>query len=347
MSFSQILLYPLSIAYGVVLVARNFCFDSGLLKQRSFSLPVISVGNITVGGTGKTPMVEFIVKALKPRYRIAVLSRGYKRNTHGFRVAGNTDTPDTIGDEAYQVKQKFSDLTVAVCEKRCVGIDELAKQDVPPDIIILDDAFQHRYVKPGLSVLMIDYNRPLWKDCPFPGGRMREFACASKRANVVVFSKCPHDLSQHNMEMMVKKIKGATLETTFFTGISYGAPANIASGVSDNLLFCNNPSFVLVTGIASSLSFVQYLCEQGSIKKHFAFADHHNFSQHDIDHIEKYASEHNHIIITTEKDAVRLAQKPLSQWFKDNTFFIPITTLFVDGREKEYIYQIYKYLANS
>jgi tetraacyldisaccharide 4'-kinase len=236
---------------------------------------------------------------------------------------------------------------VAVAERRVEGIEALMREDQKPDVILLDDAYQHRHVKPGLSILLVDYNRPLWNDMPFPGGRLREFARGARRADLVVFTKCPADVSAVAMDKMVSKVRGARPETTFFAGITYLSPRAVVSGNADSLLFCNNPSFVLLTGVASATGLVQYLREQGSLKKHFEFPDHYFFTPRDIEQVETYARNENLVIITTQKDAVRLLHMPLSAWMKEHLYYLPITTSFVDGREKEFVYQVYKYLANA
>jgi len=332
------LLYPFSLLYGLITFLRNKLFDWGIKPQKSYRIPIISVGNITVGGTGKTPFVEFLIRSMSNRYKIAVLSRGYKRRSKGVIIAIENTSYKMIGDEPAQILHKFPEVTVAVAEHRVEGINQLLRIENAPEMILLDDAFQHRYVKPGLSILLTDYNRPMWKDTCFPAGRLREFASGSKRANLFVVTKCPDNITSKEKALFIEKTNGANEENTFFTKIGYGTPKKL-NGNDDADFFSVYRSFVAVTGIAKSEPFISYLSDKGTIVKHFNFDDHHQFTHDDIDKIKEAHS----VVVTTEKDATRL-----QQWSSELTIvYIPIETLFFDNQEKQFVFMLYKYLVNA
>ena len=330
--------HPFSLIYGLLTFLRNKFFDWGILSQTKYAIPIISIGNITVGGTGKTPFVEFLIRSLSNRYQIAVLSRGYKRNTKGVIIPKERETAAIIGDEAVQIQNKFPQVTIAVAEDRVEGIDCLLGLEKAPELILLDDAFQHRYVKPGLSVLLIDYNRPIWKDTTFPAGRLREFACGSKRADLFIVTKCPDNISDKEKSLFINKINGAHSENIFFTKIEYGCPKKLNGNDQPNF-FDEHRSFAVVTGIAKADIFVSYLSQKGEIVKHFEYADHYQFTHEDIQKLKDTQT----VIVTTEKDASRL-----QQWSSELTIvYVPIETRFFDGQEKQFIFLLYKYLVNA
>ena len=213
--------YPLSILYGWVIACRNYLFDNGILKSHSFDLPVISVGNITVGGTGKTPHIEYLVNLLKGEFRVAVLSRGYKRLSKGFILADLNTSMHKIGDEPFQMRQKYPDILVAVDKDRCHGIDKLRELDPKPDAILLDDAYQHRYVKPGINILLVDYNRLICNDMMLPAGNLREPERGKNRANIVLITKCPQDIKPFDYRIISKHMKLYPYQKLFFTTFQY------------------------------------------------------------------------------------------------------------------------------
>jgi len=334
----KILLYPFSLIYGFITWLRNKFFDWGLMKQRSFRIPIISVGNITVGGTGKTPFIEFLIRSMSNRYQIAVLSRGYKRNTQGVVVANERATAAIIGDEPAQILHKFPNVTVAVAEERVDGINTLLKIQNAPEMILLDDAFQHRHVKPGFSILLVDFNRPMWKDTLMPAGRLREYSCGSKRANLFVVTKCPDTITNAQKMEFIEKIRGANDENTFFTKVGYGCPKTL-NGIDQLDFFEKHQTFTVVTGIAKAELFISYLSDKGKVSKHFEYADHHHFTQHDIDTFKATKS----VIVTTEKDATRL-----QQWSSElDIVYIPIETEFFENQDKQLVFLLYKYLVNA
>ena len=334
------LLTPLSWIYGAVMWVRNKLFDFGLLHQSEYEVPVIGVGNITVGGTGKTPHTEYIVSHLCSSYKVAVLSRGYKRKTRGFIVANSKSTPDSIGDESWQIYNKFGmRARVAVCEDRRKGIRELLRLYPDLDLIVLDDSFQHRWVKPRVSVLLMEYGRPVYKDRLLPLGRLRESAHEINRADKVIVTKCPDSLSPIDLRIVTKELDLMKFQKLYFSRYAYGElkpvfpdeakfKVNIAS-------FSERDSIFLLTGIAHPHYFVRHFRQYPCRKKVEHFPDHHDFSRSDIQKIAekfKQMKGERKIIVTTEKDAVRLVHNPyFPPELKPYTFFQPIEVDFVAG----------------
>lgn len=327
-------LYPFTLLYGGMTSLRNKFFDWQVLASRQYDVPVISVGNITVGGTGKTPLSEYIIRLLHKNYQVALLSRGYKRQTKGPVLAGPQSTVGEIGDEPFQMLQKFPQLKGAVAEKRVEGMDLLLDR-VAPDVILMDDAYQHRYVKPGFSLLVIDYNRPLWKDCPFPAGNLRETKAGQKRADIIVVNKCPQHLSLEEKEEWISKIKPLYHQKVFFSTIGYGMPASFAAPVDQSVGSDSTPVIGLA-GIARPEVFFNYLEANFNVKETLSFPDHHNFTSLDVTKLEAAYSRQgqNARLITTEKDAVRLnALEMLPESIKRCIYYIPIELqiLFDEG----------------
>ena len=320
-------LLPLSWFYGLGVGVRNLLFEMGVLKSRSFDIPVISVGNITVGGTGKTPHVEYLIRLLKEKMNVAVLSRGYKRKSSGF-VLSDKDTPmRMIGDEPYQIKQKFPDITVAVDKKRTRGIDKLTEEGngLDLDVILLDDAFQHRYVKPGINILLVDYHRLLIYDRLLPAGRLREPIRAKDRADIVIVTKCPKDLNPMEFRVITKAMKLYPYQQLFFSSHDYDSPKGVFTGkVFDGNLSGKN--IMLLTGIASPEQLMHDLQELESQITPLTFGDHHNFSKKDVANINKtFASmAEPKVILTTEKDATRLET---ASWLKERMTTSPKTAI--------------------
>lgn len=334
------LLTPLSWAFDAVTNVRNRMFDAGLLKMREFDVPVVCVGNITVGGTGKTPHVEFIVRNLATDYNIAVLSRGYKRKTKGFLLANSKSTPDAIGDEPYQIFQKYGHrVRVAVCENRVKGIERLLQLHPEINLIVLDDAFQHRYVKPKVSVLLMDYNRPIYKDKVLPLGRLRENRHAADRADMVVCTKCPETLQPIDYRVVSNGLDLLACQQLFFSRYEYGSlrpvfPDDNPYSVSLDYL-TRKDTVLLLTGIAHPRYFVRYFRQYAFRVKVSHFSDHHDFSRKDLQQIARTLKEmkgERKIIVTTEKDAVRLSNNPyFPEELKQFIFYLPIEVRMVRG----------------
>lgn len=333
-------LTPMSWIYGGVTWLRNKLFDIGVLKEESFGVPVVSVGNITVGGTGKTPHVEYIVNNLAASYNIAVLSRGYKRRTRGFILANSKSTPELIGDEPYQIFQKYGmKVQVAVCESRRKGIRELMKVFPEIQLIVLDDAFQHRYVKPKVSVLLMDYNRPFYKDRILPLGRLRESVHQVNRADMVIVTKCPETLMPLDYRLVSKELDLMKFQKLFFSRYEYGGLmpvfADDAPYHASLSSLTSNDTVLLVTGIAHPRYFVRYFRNYPFKVKVDHFSDHHDFTRNDLDRLFnkfKSLSGERKVIVTTEKDAVRLVHNPYyPRELKPFTFYLPIAVKMVNG----------------
>ncbi|MBS1533338.1 MAG: tetraacyldisaccharide 4'-kinase [Bacteroidetes bacterium] len=342
------LLFPFSLAYGLVVVIRNWLYDAGIFKSRQFSIPVISVGNLEVGGAGKSPMTEYLVRLFKDDHRVATLSRGYGRTTKGFLTApiaiGATATATEIGDEPAQFKHKFPDVTVAVCESRVRGIDELKHTH---EVIILDDAYQHRAVKPGFSVLLFDYGKIKEPHLLLPAGDLREPMSGRWRADVLIVSKCPNDISIEEQGKIAALLEPLPYQYLFFTTIAYQPLENIRRG-NTNAVIDQDTTVFLLTGIANPTPLVNYIKNYTQNIIHHRYPDHHRFS---LKNISKLAEEfnssaaHKKLIITTEKDAERLLEHDLEQHAKALPILIlPIATEFLDVGGAQFDHLVKEYV---
>ena len=333
-------LRPLSFLYGLGVELRSQLFELNILKSRSFTTPVISVGNITVGGTGKTPHVEYLVRLLSNEAKVAVLSRGYKRKTHGYLLADKDSTMRDIGDEPYQMKLKFPNIEVAVDANRCEGIDHLIndEQTKDTDVIILDDAYQHRYVKPGINILLVDYHRLIIYDELLPSGRLREPIESKKRADIVIITKCPDSLNPIDYRVLTKAMKLYAYQSLFFTSLHYGAPYLLFGGDETRVPKKQDSDVLLLTGIASPEQMIDDVQPNVKSLKPLTFPDHHAFSPRDIEKINNtFAAmpEESRVILTTEKDAARLRNvSGLSEEVKQRLLVLPVEVKFMlDGEE--------------
>jgi len=313
------ILFPFSIIYDLITTIRNFFFDKGFFKSKIFDIPVIAVGNLCVGGTGKSPMVEYLIRLLKEEYRLATLSRGYRRSSEGFVLADSTSTADDLGDEPMQFHQKFTTISVAVDTDRKNGITNLLNL-VNPDVVLLDDAFQHRKVTAGLYVLLTKYDSLYVDDLILPAGDLRESSRGAKRANIIVVTKCPKNLSLDEQAKIKNKLKLPLNKQIFFTCISYAKEITGNNGTK-LLASLNDERFTLVTGIAKPKPLVHYLNSLKLNFKHISYKDHHNFSEKEL----RLLSEEK-LIITTEKDYMRLKDS------LTNVYYLPIVTLFLNDK---------------
>ncbi len=344
------LLLPFSVLYGIITGFRNFLYNNKFLSSKSFDIPVISVGNITVGGTGKTPHTEFLISFLQKNYKIAVLSRGYKRATKGFYLVNSTSTVKQSGDEPLQIKQKFENITVAVDENRVHGVNQLLKYDNVPDIVLLDDAYQHRQIAPGLSILLIDYNRPLKNDLLLPSGRLREYAHNTKRANIIILTKCPPNLKPIDIRVLTKDIKPYPYQNLYFTCFKY---QNLKPVFGNNCVFgsvnkLKGVAVVLVTGIANPAPVYSELLNAGAYITKVYYPDHYMFTNTDIDKIIKTYNNIDNpakVIVCTEKDAVRFKTfTDLSQIKNLNLCYLPIEVSFLNNGAPEFKNQVERYI---
>ncbi|MDX2413605.1 MAG: tetraacyldisaccharide 4'-kinase [Bacteroidales bacterium] len=340
----KIFLLIFALPYGLAIRIRNFLFNVGVLKSRKFKVPVISVGNLSVGGTGKTPHIEYLVTELKKDFKVAVLSRGYKRKTRGYILATNNSTALEIGDESAQIKLKFPDIIVAVDADRVGGIKRLCK-DIPDiDVILLDDAFQHRYVEAGISILLSDYNKPFFKDYLLPAGRLREHRYNSKRADYILITRSPINMSAIERRVMVGEIDLGSHQTLYFTSVIYKEPYPLfdksAEPVCLSEIVETKRNILLVTGIADPSHLYNYLSIYSEKIIHLSYPDHHFYNEKDIQKIiDEYQKlpKGKRCIITSEKDAERLKEKhDLASFPKESTFVQPIGTTFLNNDSEEF-----------
>jgi tetraacyldisaccharide 4'-kinase len=297
-----VLLYPFSLIYHAVTSARNRLYDLGLKPSVAFDVGVISVGNLAVGGTGKTPMIEYLIRLLSPQYTVATLSRGYGRKSKGIRIAGDGDTPDSIGDEPFQLFSKFrKKVIVAVGEDRVLAIPYILDRHPEVNLILLDDAYQHRRIKPGFQILLTDFNHLFVNDYLLPGGRLRESRSGAKRADVIVVTKCPPNVTDDKMMEIEKEIRKYAAKAVFFTEISYGNILPVAGSCVSK-----PENIVLVSGLANAKPLEEYIRHNFNLVKHFAFPDHHAYTDKDLHEICEAARKLQGTVVTTEKDMVKI-----------------------------------------
>jgi tetraacyldisaccharide 4'-kinase len=316
------ILFPFAILYGWITQFRNFLFDKNILKSYAFDLPIIAVGNLSVGGTGKTPQIEYLIRLLSRNYKIATLSRGYKRKSDGFILADEQATAEILGDEPFQFHRKFPNIQIAVDADRKNGIERLLANENKPDIILLDDAFQHRKVKAGFYILLTAYGDLFCDDFMLPTGNLREGRNGAKRADVIIVTKCPASISEPEQSKIREKLNVSM--PVFFTAIAYD-DAVYSEHTSIKVDEIKAVPKLLIAGIAKPKSFFAYLQTENDAV--MAFPDHHHFTENDITAIKKQAG--NNPIITTEKDYVRLKGQigaPL--------YYLPIKTSFISSAEK-------------
>lgn len=348
----HILLYPFSLIYGVITFFRNKLYDWSLFKSKEFDFPVIVVGNLNVGGVGKTPHIEYLIRLLN-HYKLATLSRGYKRDTKGFYLANNTSTACEVGDEPLQFKSKFNDIVVAVDEKRVRGIQTIKNKFPDTQIILLDDAYQHRAVKPGINILVTDYSRLYINDTTLPSGRLREWSMGSNRADIIIVSKTPDVLSPIDIRRIKEDLKPKPYQEIFFSYTKYKElQAFTPFAKTIDLNEEKNNTVLLVTGIAKPDSLYYYLKLRYNSVEHIKYEDHHPFSAKDLDHIKNEFAQlygKNKIIITTEKDIMRLSLPEIFNELKElPIFYIPIEICFHGNDQEEFDTKILKYVtANS
>jgi tetraacyldisaccharide 4'-kinase len=329
----RILLFPFSLFYALIVTIRNWFFDKKILPSTSFNLPVICVGNLAVGGTGKSPMVEWLIRLLKDRYVIAVLSRGYKRKTRGYALANASTTALDIGDEPMQFHSKFPEVAVAVGEERLVAIPQLLHDRPGTQAILLDDAFQHRAVKAGLNVLLTDCSNLFTRDWWLPSGDLRDAPSSYRRADIIVVTKCPEHLSEDQRRAIAIEIDPKPHQRVFFSAIDYGRPYHITrmeAGLIDEEV-----EVLLVTGIANPAPLKRWLNEHSRTYYELAYSDHHIFSIDDLHTITRRFTAINaerKLILTTEKDAVRLIKfrQELEGW---PFYVLPIAPKFLFDEE--------------
>ena len=339
-------LLPLSWLYGFGVNFRNRLFDAKILKQHKFDIPVICVGNITVGGTGKTPHIEYLINLLSSRYKVAVLSRGYKRKSKGFRIVDVDSKPQDVGDEPLQIKQKFPGTLVVVDKNRRSAIEKIQSIDIEerPQVILLDDGFQHRYVTPSLSILLVDSNRPVYEDKLLPAGNLREPLRGKDRASIVIVTKCSREMQPIDFRIYENGLDLFPYQDLYFTTFDYGNLIPVFPELQPETLEPDDlrkKHVFLITGIASPKPLVEKLELKTYNLYPKYFPDHHFFKEEDIEEIVREMNtldvdDDDKMIVTTEKDAVRLrALSFLDEREKKRLYYIPIEVVFLEKNEKE------------
>jgi tetraacyldisaccharide 4'-kinase len=324
MNLLRNILFPFAILYGFITSIRNFLFDKGILKSTSFDIPIIAVGNLSVGGTGKTPQIEYLIRLLSDKYKVATLSRGYKRQSEGFVLASSSSNAEILGDEPFQFYQKFPNIQVAVDADRTNGIIQLLSQNEKPQIVLLDDAYQHRKVKAGFYILLSSYGDLYADDFMLPTGNLRERRSGANRANIVIVTKCPKDLSDQEQEQIRLKLKLTCSQQIYFTFIDYD---DFIYSKEEKIAVneIKNESKLLLAGIAKPTPFFDYL--KNETDECLTFPDHHYFSDSDLEAIQSKAQDKK--IVTTEKDYVRLKDtKLISQ-----LYYLPIKSTFINHQQ--------------
>ena len=347
-------LVPLSWIYGMGVTLRNFLYNAGILKSHAYDIPIIDVGNITVGGTGKTPHIEYLVRMLTPHYKVAVLSRGYKRKSHGYVLAG-TDTPmHKIGDEPWQMKQKFPHIHVAVDSDRCRGIHRLRTDSATRDVqvILLDDAFQYRRVRAGLDILLVDYHRMITDDRLLPAGRLREKASAKDRADIVVVTKCPPNITPIGFRVLRSSLHLKPFQALFYSTLRYGQLHHIHNGgiLRIDELRKRNTHVLLLSGIGNPRQLEQDMRRYSRHITPLAFADHHYFNDQDLALVGRTFESlpTPRVIITTEKDAGRLRNLPsLPDTLRENTYVLPTEVEIMRNENKAFSQKIKDYVHKN
>jgi tetraacyldisaccharide 4'-kinase len=337
MNLLRKILFPFAILYGFITSVRNFLFDTGVLKSYSFDLPVIAVGNLSVGGTGKTPQIEYLIRLLSDKYKVATLSRGYKRQSEGFVLANENSDAVQLGDEPFQFYQKFATIQVAVDANRKNGIEQLLSNSNAPEVILLDDAFQHRKVKAGFYILLTSYGDLYCNDFMLPTGNLRESRSGAQRADVVIVTKCPSDLTLDTQNKIKKQLRLSLNQSLFFTFIAYD---EVVYSEKETLKVeeIKSVNKVLLAGIAKPESFFAHLKQEND--ECLTFPDHHHFGESELLEIKKIAK--NKIIVTTEKDYVRLKGSILSE----QLYFLPIKSSFLSD-EDSFNKNILNYVGQS
>lgn len=346
---AKILLFPFSMIYGLIIGGRNILYETEIIKSTSFSLPVISVGNLSVGGAGKTPHIEYLIRLLNPYIDIGTLSRGYKRQTNGFRFVNSTDNVIDTGDEPLMYAKKYKGIVVAVGENRALSIPQMVGKYPSLQAILLDDAFQHRAISPGLNILLTTWDDPFTKDFLMPMGRLREWRSSYERADIIIVSKCPFELSKRDKEEMIKKINPQSHQKVFFSLYQYGHPYSFFDGRKRKALN-QETDVILISAIANTNYLLDYLEPVVSDVHHMDYEDHHLFSDFDISYINEVFTNRdtkNKIIITTEKDATRLSLhynrlKELNL----PIFVLPTQVVFYDDDGHQFNNQIRDFLYN-
>jgi tetraacyldisaccharide 4'-kinase len=352
----NIFLYPLSLIYGLITGFRNFLYNNNILSATMFPVPVICVGNMTAGGTGKTPHTEYLVELLRNNFKVATLSRGYKRETRDFRIASLSSTVNEIGDEPMQIFRKFPDILVTVDINRVKGAGRILHYASDTEVIILDDGFQHRSITPGFSIVLSDFERPFMRDYMLPYGNLREDKSNIRRADVIIISKCPKNLNPMQRRLIVKEVGKAPYQNLYFTSLSYKSPLPVFVSQEKNISYFDltksaGSSILLLTGIANPGPLKEYLHKFFSEIIELKYPDHYSYREKDIADV---TAAYNDIraaskfIMTTEKDAVRLREfSDIEEPVKSAMFYVPVAITFLNDDKDEFDNLIIDYVRKN
>ena len=348
MKLPPLISVPLSWLYGMVVHIRHKLFDLKILRSEEFDIPVVCIGNLTVGGTGKTPVAELLIERFSEHYRVGVLSRGYRRKTKGFVLSTPTSSARTIGDEPRQMKLKYPSVPVAVCEKRAEGIRLLRKAHPEIELIILDDAFQHRYVEPWVNILLMDYNNPVYRDRLLPWGRLRDTRNQIHRANFVLVTKCPDDLNPLDMRIVINSLGLFPYQSPYFTRMRQGEITPLFADRAVGKVREGDP-VIAMSGIANPVPLLENLRKRFDVVAELTFDDHHTYRLSDMRRLEAlFAAYPDAVVLTTEKDAVKLTnRKKVPEAVQQRLYYVPIHVSFVADSESEFLRQLELYVRTN
>lgn len=339
----------MALLYGLVVKIRHKLYDCGAFKSIEFDIPIVCVGNVTVGGTGKTPMTELLVQVLAEKYNVAVLSRGYKRKSKGFFLVETKSSFKKVGDEPKQIKLKFPNVVVAVCEDRVEGVNMIRKLHKDINLIILDDAFQHRHIEAWVNVVLMDYSRPIYADKFLPLGRLRDSIDQMDRANIVICTKCPSTMTPFDMRVVYKNLELLPYQHLFFTRVISSEPRPLFPDIATNAPKAGS-KVVAVAGIASPEGFVKNISKKYTLINKHIFSDHYTFKLKDLNDLENDIdnSLEDTFIIMTEKDAVKLiASKKIKDKLRERMFYISISHQFVDSAQIQFERLLIQYVQEN
>ncbi|MBC7383559.1 MAG: tetraacyldisaccharide 4'-kinase [Bacteroidia bacterium] len=347
MNLARIILSPFSVTYQSILRLRNYLYDTGILGVTSFDIPTISVGNLAFGGTGKTPHIEYLIRLLVSDYKVAVLSRGYKRKTTGYVFADFNATVEMIGDEPWQLSNKFKSVAVGVCENRVLGLPDLLFDAPETQLVLLDDAFQHRAIKPGLSILLTDYNRRFTHDNLAPAGTLREYAAAYKRADIIVVTKCEPNMRVDKKMAIIGEIKPLNFQKVYFSYLRFGE----LQGIYNPITLTNVDSVLVFAGIANPLSLLKEVNSRYKQVIFKQYPDHYSYNRKDADEIIELYNQLTgavKIIITTEKDMTKLLNAEVKAVLeKLPLLFLPVEVEFFGTDKVEFDKQVLNYVGDN
>ncbi len=348
MKLPPLISVPLSWLYGMVVHIRHKLFDLKILRSEEFDIPVVCIGNLTVGGTGKTPVAELLIERFSEHYRAGVLSRGYRRRTKGFVLSTPASSARTIGDEPRQMKLKYPSVPVAVCEKRAEGIRLLRKAHPEIELIILDDAFQHRYVEPWVNILLMDYNNPVYRDRLLPWGRLRDTRNQIHRANFVLVTKCPDDLNPLDMRIVINSLGLFPYQSLYFTRMRQGEITPLFADRAVGKVREGDP-VIAMSGIANPVPLLENLRKRFDVVAELTFDDHHTYRLSDMRRLEAlFAAYPDAVVLTTEKDAVKLTnRKKVPEAVQQRLYYVPIHVSFVADSESEFLRQLELYVRTN